>query len=51
MVTTVAAGPLLGEKIGPAVNLSALLILFGVYLVQRKRRISRPLDAELLPND
>ncbi len=38
VVTTVAAGPLLGEELGPSLVVGALLILLGVYLVQRKRK-------------
>nr|MBN2278244.1 DMT family transporter [candidate division Zixibacteria bacterium] len=38
VVTTVAAGSILGEKISIFLALGAALIVFGVYLVQRKKR-------------
>jgi len=38
VVTTAAAGPLLGERIGLFLVLGAVMITGGVYLVQRKKR-------------
>ena len=51
VVTTIAAGPILGEELGLMVILSAVLILAGVYLVERKPRIPKPLKGNQMPND
>jgi len=51
VVTTIAAGPLLGERLGPIVVTSVLLILIGVYLIQRKRKAPKPLSSSQLSND